>query len=279
MSAMAGAAGAAARVRTPGKAGEGGGIQSLERAAALLEAVAASPDGIGLADLAGRVELHTSTAFHLTKTLLGLGFLSQDVQTKRYRIGSRVFMLAAGALTENALLVLGTPILERLSAATGEAAHLAVRSRHEIALVARTAATGMLQMSERSGVSRPAHATAIGKMLVAQMQPDERDRLLAAVPLTAFTPNTITDPDAFRRELDAVRLSGVAHDRAELDIDVRCIAVPVRDFAGRCVAAMGISGPVWRMGEAELAAKLAHLSAAAAELSAALGHHSASAAG
>lgn len=279
MSAMAGAAGAAARVRTPGKAGEGGGIQSLERAAALLEAVAASPDGIGLADLAGRVELHTSTAFHLTKTLLGLGFLSQDVQTKRYRIGSRVFMLAAGALTENALLVLGTPILERLSAATGEAAHLAVRSRHEIALVARTAATGMLQMSERSGVSRPAHATAIGKMLVAQMQPDERDRLLAAVPLTAFTPNTITDPDAFRRELDAVRLSGVAHDRAELDIDVRCIAVPVRDFAGRCVAAMGISGPVWRMGEAELADKLAHLSAAAAELSAALGHHSASAAG
>src|SRR5690606_8069027 len=140
---------------------EGGGIQSLERAAALLEAVAASPDGIGLAELASRVALHTSTAFHLTKTLLGLGFLTQDTQTKRYRIGSRVFMLAAGALNENTLLVLGTPILERLSAATGEAAHLAVRSRHEIALVARTAATGMLQMSERSGVSRPAHATAI----------------------------------------------------------------------------------------------------------------------
>ena len=262
-----------------GKAAEGGGrIQSLERAAALLEVVAASPDGIGLAELSARVELHTSTAFHLIKTLVGLGFLMQAPDTKRYRIGTRLFMLAAGALNEGTLLVLGTPVLERLSAATGEAAHLAVRSRHEIALVARTEATGMLQMSERSGVSRPAHATAIGKVLVSEMQPAELDRLLANIELAPYTPKTITDRDAFRRELDAVRATGVAHDRCEFDADVRCIAVPVRDFAGRCIAAMGISGPVWRMGDAALPQKLQHLSAAAAELSAALGNHSAAAA-
>lgn len=260
------------------KTADGGGIQSLERAAALLGSVAASPDGIGIAELSARVGLHTSTAFHLVKTLVSLGFLMQSAETRRYRIGTRLFMLAAGALTENTLLVLGTPVLERLSAATGEAAHLAVRSRHEIALVARTAATGMLQMSERSGISRPPHATAIGKLLVSEMPPGELERLLESVPLTRYTPSTITDPEMLRRELAEVRATGVAHDRSELDADVRCIAVPVRDFTGRCVAAMGISGPVWRMGDAALAEKLRHLSAAAAELSAALGHHSAAAA-
>lgn len=273
------AAAVAKSTHSAGKAAEGGGgIQSLERAAALLEVVAGSPDGIGLAELSARVGLHTSTAFHLIKTLAGLGFLVQAPETKRYRIGTRLFMLAAGALNENTLLVLGTPILERLSATTGEAAHLAVRSRHEIALVARTAATGMLQLSERSGVSRPAHATAIGKVLVSQVQPDELDRLLEKIQLVPYTPNTITDPEAFRRELAQVRATGVAHDRCELDVDVRCIAVPVRDFAGRCIAAMGISGPVWRMGDAALEEKLRHLSSAAGELSEALGYRAAAAA-
>src|SRR3546814_2086676 len=95
---------------------------------------------------------------------------------KRYRIGSRIFTLAAGALEENALLSLATPVLERLNADTGEAAHLAVRSKQEIVVIARTAASGLLQLAGRTGATRPAHATAIGKMLLAAMAPDDLDR-------------------------------------------------------------------------------------------------------
>lgn len=249
-----------------------GGIQSLERAAALLDAVAASgPAGIGLADLSERVGLHTSTAFHLVKTLESLGFLTRRGDSKRYRIGSRLFVLAAGALDESALLTLGTPILERLSQTTGEAAHLAVRSNAEIVIVARTAAAGMLQLSERSGVVRPAHATAIGKMLLAECSDADLDRLLAGLEMPAFTPNTLTDPTRLRAEIAAIRAEGVAHDRQELDLEVRCIAVPVRDFAGRCVAAMGLSAPVWRLEPARLEALIGDLRQAADGLSAALG--------
>lgn len=252
-------------------AGERGGIQSLERAAALLGAVARRPEGIGLAELSATVGLHSSTAFHLVKTLVALGFLRQAADSKRYRIGSRLFGLAAGALDETALLSLGTPVLERLSTATGEAAHLAIRAGREVIVVARTAATGLLQLADRAGTSRPAHATAIGKVLLAAMPPDDFERLLETLPLPRFTPNTITEPDALRRAIAEVRRLEIARDDCELDAEVRCLALPVRDFCGRCAAAIGISGPAWRMTEGTLDDKTARVRAAAEELSEALG--------
>jgi DNA-binding IclR family transcriptional regulator len=254
------------------------GIQSIKRASALLDAVAAAgPTGIGLGELSEKVGLHTSTTFHLVKTLESVGFLMRQDEGKRYRIGNRLFVLAAGALDETALLALGMPILERLSAETGEAAHLAVRSNADIILVGRTAATGMLQMSERAGVVRPAHATAIGKLLLAQCSDEDLDGILAAVDFVPFTENTITDRKVFRKELGAIRKTGIAHDRQELDMDVRCVAVPVLDFAGRCIAAMGISGPVWRMGEEDVPGKIEALTKAAKGLSSALGNKQAGA--
>lgn len=252
--------------------GESGKIQSLKRAAAILDAVARQPEGISLAQLSAELDLHSSTAFHLIQTLVGLGFLTQLADNRRYRIGTRLFTLAAGALDETALLSLATPILERLSAETGHAAHLAVRSRHEIIVIARTAATGLLQLAGHPGATRPAHATAIGKMLLAAMPPEDLDRLLQTLALPAFTPNTLTDPASLRREIDTVRCTGIAHDNCELDADVRCIAVPVHDFAGRCAAAMGLSGPAWRLTPHALKEKARQLTAAAAELSAQLGH-------
>lgn len=249
-----------------------GGVQSIQRAAALLDGTAAAgPRGISLSALAERTGLNVSTAHHLCRTLEAEGFLARVGDTKRYRIGGRVFALAAGALDESALLSLGTPILERLSAETGEAAHLAVRSGADIVLAARTAATGMLQLSERAGVVRPAHATAIGKMLLAACAAEDRARLLAGLDLPRFTEATITDRERLAAELETIRAEGIAHDRQELDPDVRCVAVPVTDFAGRTVAAMGISGPVWRMQDAALEAKIARLKTAAADLSGRLG--------
>lgn len=255
----------------PDGGGRGGGIQSLERAAALLDAVAARPDGITLAELSGKVGLHTSTAFHLVKTMVTLGLISQNPETKRYRIGSRIFLLAAGALQESTLLAFATPILERLSAVTGEAAHLAIRSGHDVIVVARTAATGLLTLSDRAGAVRPLHATALGKILMAAMPDKELVRMVNAIDKPRFTAATITDTEALLAEIHATRAEGIGYDRGELDSDVRCIAVPVLDFAGRTLAAMGVSAPAWRMAPAMIEEKHRILQEAATELSALLG--------
>ena len=249
----------------------GGKIQSLKRASAILDAVARRPHGIGLSQISAEVGLHSSTAFHLIQTLVSLGFLAQLPESRRYRIGPRLFTLAAGALDETMLLALATPILEHLSAETGYASHLAVRSKQEIVVIARTAATGLLQLAGHPGATRPAHATAIGKMLLAAMPPDELDRLLKTLPLPAFTPHTITDAQALRREIGEARRMGLACDNCELDRDVRCLAVPVYDFAGRCAAAMGISGPAWRLTAKMLETTATQLKAAAGQLSQQLG--------
>jgi IclR family acetate operon transcriptional repressor len=256
--------------RSRAATGEIGKIQSLRRASAILDAVARRPGGIGLSQISAEVGLHSSTAFHLIQTLVSLGFLAQLPDSRRYRIGPRLFALAAGALDETALLALATPILERLSTETGYACHLAIRSKQDIVVIARTAATGLLQLAGHPA-TRPAHATAIGKTLLAAMPPDELDRLLETLPLPAFTPRTLTDVRALRREIDGVRRSGLARDDCELDRDVRCLAVPVLDFAGRCAAAMGISGPAWRLTPEALETLAQRLKAAATELSGQLG--------
>lgn len=257
---------------SPVKPERGGGIQSLERAAALLEAVAVHPSGMGIAELSAHVGLHTSTAFHLTKTLVRLGFLSQASDTKHYQIGPRLFMLAAGAMGSATLVEQGTPILERLSRETGEAAHLAVRFHADIALIARTAAVGMLQISERPGMIRPPHATAIGKVLLAAMTDDNLDGLLPNLDFRAYTEKTITTPGALKKEIARVRADGFAIDDLEFDGELRCIAMPVTDFARRCVAAIGISGPKWRMTDSDLQTRMPILARAAQDLSRGLGH-------
>src|SRR5438552_2522394 len=97
-----------------------GGVQSLERAFAIMEEVARNRDGISLAELSKRVGLHNSTTFHLVKTMVSLGYVRQIKDGKRYRIGRPMFALAASALDEIEMVSLATPILEDLSRDTGE---------------------------------------------------------------------------------------------------------------------------------------------------------------
>ena len=250
---------------------ERAGIQSIERAFAILEEVARQRDGIGLAELAKRVGLHSSTTFHLVRTMVQLGYVSQPKDSKKYRIGRRLFTLAAAALDEVELVNIATPILEKLTTETGESSHFAIRSGDEIVVVAKTAGSGMFQLVDRSGAVRPAHATALGKVLLAALTPAELARDLAGRELRSFTAKTIVEREPLERELDEVRRKGIAYDDGEFDPEVRCVAVPVRDFAGRVIGAIGISGPIWRLSLQALQDKSVSVREAAAGLSAELG--------
>lgn len=255
----------------PGAAKEKGGIQSLERAFAILEQVAGRRDGINLAELSKAVGLHNSTAFHLLKTMVQLGYVSQMRESKRYRIGSRLFTLAAGALEENSLLEIATPVLEKLTRETGEAAHFAIRSGSEVVVIARTTGSGMLQLAVRAGAARPAHATALGKVLLAALPPQDLAQFLAGMEMRRYTPKTIVGREAFLRELEEVRKRGIAFDDGEFDAELRCVAVPVYDFAGRVAGAIGISGPIWRLSLQSLQDRAKQARVSAADLSTGLG--------
>lgn len=261
----------------PGR--ERGGIQSIERAFAILEEVARNRDGISLAELSRRVELHNSTTFHLVKTMVSLGYIQQTSESKRYRVGRHVFTLAAGALHEIELANVARPILETLAQHSGECSHFAVRSGDDIIVVAKTAGTGMFQVADQVGVVRPAHCTALGKVLLAALHPPQLQRYLQTHELRRFTPRTIVDRDLLLREIDAVRRADIAFDDSEFDPDARCVAVPVRNFTGQVAGAIGISGPIWRLSVQALNEKAQQVREAAAALSRELGFEVKSAAG
>jgi DNA-binding IclR family transcriptional regulator len=244
-----------------------GGVQSLGRAFAILEEVARHRDGIGLAELSKQVGLHNSTAFHLAKTMVSLGYIRQERDTKRYRVGRPLFALAASALDEIEMVNLATPIMEDLSRETGESSHFAVRMGDAVVVIARTSGPGAFQLTDRVGVVRPAHCTALGKIILAALRPDQLKRFLERVELKPSTKKSITEPAVLLREIAEVRRSAIAFDDGEFNPEVRCVAVAVYNFTGDVIGALGISGPVWRMTDQVLQSRAKIVQAAATRLS------------
>ncbi len=216
--------------------------------------------------------LHSSTAFHLVKTLVALGYVRQDDDTKLYRVGPLVFRLAASAFDDIELLSLGRPYLEELAMRTGETSHLAVQSGREIVIVGRSDGAGAFRMAEHTGVARPAHATALGKVLLAATAPKNLELLLNDYDMRSLTPRTITDKERLKAELERVRATGIAYDEGEFHLEIRCMAAAVRDFAGSTIAAIGVSTPVWRLSMNELQEKTEIFRMVAGSLSADLGY-------
>jgi len=247
------------------------GVQSIGRAFAILEEIARHRDGIGLAELSKLVGLHNSTTFHLAKSMLSLGYVRQEKASKRYRIGRPLFALAASALDEIEMVNVATPVLDELSRETGESSHFSVRMGDAVIVIARTSGPGAFQLTDRVGVVRPAHCTALGKAILASLQPDQLERFLKRVRLKPSTEKSITEVPVLLREIDEIRRTGVAFDDGEFNLEVRCIAVPVKDFTGNIVGAIGISGPIWRLSKEALQSQAKIVQAAAARLTAEFG--------
>src|ERR1700726_623560 len=247
------------------------GVQSLGRAFAILEEVARHREGIGLAELSKLVGLHNSTTFHLAKTMVSLGYIRQEKDSKRYRVGRPLFALAASALDEIEMVNVATPVLEDLSRETSESGHFAVRMGDAVVVIARTSGPGAFQLTDRVGVVRPAHCTALGKIILASLRPDQLKRFLERVEMKPATKKSITEVSVLLREIAEIKRTGIAFDDGEFNPEVRCIAVPVMDFTGQVIGALGISGPIWRLSNQALQTHARVVRLAANRLSAEFG--------
>jgi DNA-binding IclR family transcriptional regulator len=203
--------------------------------------------------------------------MVSLGYIRQIKDSKRYRIGRPLFALAASALDEMEMVSIATPVLDELSRKTGESSHFAARMSDAVVVMARTPGPGAFQLTERVGVVRPAYCTALGKVILAALRPDQLDRYLERVELKSMAANTITSAQKLRREIEEVRRTGIGYDDGEFNDEVRCAAMAVRDFSGQVVGAIGISGPVWRLSMQTLQNRARTLENAAEQLSEAFG--------
>ncbi|MBP5858595.1 IclR family transcriptional regulator [Marivibrio halodurans] len=249
-----------------------GRIQSLERAFAILEETARHRDGVTLTHLSRALGLHTSTLYHLIKTLTALGYLHAMGDSKRYRVGRGIFLLASACHDEIELSNTVAPFLDRLAEETGESTHFAIWERDSALILARASGSKALQMTERAGTLRPLYCTAIGKALLSGLDEAEYETATHAIAFDAHTSNTLKGPTELRLQVEKARHEGVAFDDCEYNAEVRCMAAPVRDFRGKVIGAIGFSGPVWRMSFSDMATYIPRTAAIAAELSESLGH-------
>jgi DNA-binding IclR family transcriptional regulator len=233
------------------------GAQAVERAVAVLRCVESDDDGVGVTELAQRTGLTLSTTHRLARTLSDAGLLVQDPRSERYQLGPA--LVALGRKAERRLgyrQVL--PLLEELSAATGESINLGVRAGNEVRVVLDVVSRQPLRFNQEPGSRVPMHVSAMGKCLLANAG-DIDAEIESLGDLVQATHRTITDRDHLRRELSQVRERGWALNDEERNPGVRAIAAPVRDAAGRLLAAISIQGPTIRVTDDRLPELAAHL--------------------
>jgi DNA-binding IclR family transcriptional regulator len=240
-------------------------VASVARAVALLEALAANPEGLGVVELARRLGVDASTASRLLATL-ERGRLVERSARGPYRLGIRLVALADGVLARLDVREAGRERLRELAAETSETATLSIPAGTEAVTVDFVPAESSIVSMARIGRSSAAHATATGKVMLAFGGP-------AAHPgeLVAHTPRTIVHEAALRGEIEGVRARGWGESVGEREPDLNALAAPVFGRGGELAAIVGVQGPAARLDAARRRAVLPSVLATAAALTRTLG--------
>jgi len=198
-----------------------------------------------LTELSERLGWHVATLHRILGTLESIGYLRQNPDTRRYRLGLKLVKLGLRAAEELELPKVARPYMERLSARCGESVYLGTMQRCEVIYSEVVPANRSVRTTARIGDRRPMHSTGTGKVLLAHAPKDVVEDYLSQT-LPRFTDRTLVDPNSLKAELNAIRERGYAITFQEHDEDVASIAASVSDLTG-VVAALSISGPAFRL--------------------------------
>jgi IclR family pca regulon transcriptional regulator len=251
--------------------------QSLERGLSILSAFRSGRPLLGVSEIGRELGLGRSTTHRYVATLATLGYLQQDVATKKYRLGPRVLDLGFSAINSMELRELAAPHLRRLSDETGFTVNMAILDGLDIVYVERCRSTQAgqreIDLNLHVGARLPAYCTSLGKVLLAWLPPREQSAALDQVDFSRRGPNTITSRSALTAELARVRVAGFAINNEELAYGLRSIAAPILDHQAAAAAAINLAVHSSMVSIDDLSARLSEtVRRAAADISAHLGY-------
>lgn len=241
-------------------------MRAVERAVLVLELLRTADGGLSLNELTLRAELPKASVFRMLRTLEKTGLVERPSGQDVYRLGVRCLALGQAYLEQTDLRSEARPVLEKLRSQFDETVHLAVLD-DELRVVyleklETPHAVGL--MMSRVGRTVPAFCTGIGKALLAGFDGDPVSELERRRVLCHYTPSTIYEPEALRRELEACRSAGYALDLEEHEPGVSCVGCAITGPRGDVVAAISIAGPSQRLPKRLLKGKLADATLGAA---------------
>ncbi|GAA0570476.1 IclR family transcriptional regulator [Paractinoplanes ferrugineus] len=221
-------------------------VPAVIRALDILELFLDRPQ-LSAREVAERLDLPRTTVHELLVTLVARAYLiSVPGQPVQYRLGMPLFQLGAAFAGRLDLVREAQNVAREVAAACDEAVHVAVLDGADVVYLVKVDSTHPVRMVSGVGLRLPAHCTAVGKILLASLDPECLDAVLTKDVLPGMTPDSVTDQDALRAQLDRARSAGVAFDIGESDSAMRCVAAPIRDHSGATIAAMSVSAPIVR---------------------------------
>ncbi|WP_116051786.1 IclR family transcriptional regulator [Amycolatopsis palatopharyngis] len=214
-------------------------VSTAARISALLTAFRPGDDALGVSELARRTALPKSSVHRLTGHLVAYGLLERAGPS--LRLGLRLFEIGQLATRQRGIVDAARPYLADLREATRNTVHLAVLEGTEVVYLDVLRGPDAPRLPSRIGGRFPAHATAVGKAILAN-GPQERIQAVIDAGLPRLSPRTVTAPGLLRRQLERIRAEGIAYEREESGPGVVCAASPLLDSVGTAVAAISISG-------------------------------------
>jgi IclR family acetate operon transcriptional repressor len=245
-----------------------GSAKALVKGIALIDLLAAAPQGLRLTDVVREAELPKGTVLRLLDTLLDADLIRE--MDGVYRLGPRCAAWGSAFLDGLELRSLARDLLERLVEISGETAHLGVVDGTRTLYIDKIDSPHSLRMFSRVGLRSRLYCTGLGKALLAFSGDALVDEVIAEG-LVRLTENTITDVEELRAEMARIRRSGYSIDDVENEEGVRCTGAPVFDHNGEVVAAISVAGPIHRMTRERLADLAPKVAEAGLELSSRIG--------
>ncbi|MCL4553757.1 MAG: helix-turn-helix domain-containing protein [Actinobacteria bacterium] len=249
-------------------------VEALARGLAVLNCFSDGPAKLTLSELCARLNMEKTTAYRVLYTLQTAGYIRQDADTKRYSLTLKVFDLQAASLAALEFPKLAQPLLEELNSRLQESVSMGILDESRVRYVARVPFKRLIAINIQVGSTLPAHATSMGKALLAALDTAEVRALYSDRILPTYTPRTIATVDALLDCLATVRAQGFAVAEEELENGLYGVAVPVRGRDGAVVAAISMSTSAVRASRAHLYEEcLPAILDTAAEISRLLGHY------
>lgn len=222
------------------------GTQAIGRAIAVLKLLGGSSAGLGLPEIATRLQLSAGTAHRVVRALIAEGLVAHNPRTEAYYLGAGMILLGQAA-QRGFGLDKALPVLEQLNAETEESVNLVVREGSESVVTLRVQSTLPLRFEQHPGARLPLYATASGKAILAYSPDAETYLGLLPERLPKLTERTLATPAELAAQLERIRRRGYSIDEEENVAGVRCVGAPIVDAAGRAQAALVIQVPTVRM--------------------------------
>jgi DNA-binding IclR family transcriptional regulator len=231
-------------------------IQSVTNALNLLDEFKGERDELGVTELSKRLNLHKNKIFRLLATLEAKGYIEQNKASENYRLGVKSLELGQTFIKQLGLVRQAMPFLKEIAKQCNEMAYIGFIRQDSVVCLGVAEANQPVKVASRVGLGLPIHCSALGKAQIAYLSEEELEKLGVLDNMDKITENTIVDRAEFIRHLKEVAKQGYAIDNEEHNPEVRCVAVPVRDYTGRVVGGICVCGPSFRMTDEFLKTKI-----------------------